>query len=142
MKRAAAALLLVAIAPAACLSYERTRVDEPLAAQELAQLVDGRSTLGECLAALGAPTAVMEYRGDGMALVWSWQDEDEWGFELSVPVTDQANVNFNLDLGAADRPGAVLWFGPDLVLERWRQGRLGELLPRRVRPASPDDIGS
>ncbi|MCA8966619.1 MAG: hypothetical protein H6838_09140 [Planctomycetes bacterium] len=133
--------MLVATASSGCLSYHRTRIDEPLPDAALAELVDGRTTLGQCLQVLGAPTAVLEYRGDGMALVWSWQDEDQWGLEVSLPVSDQANVNFNLDLGAADRPGAVLWFGQDLVLERWRRGRLGELIPRRVRPASPEESG-
>ncbi len=132
---------MVATVLSGCLTYERTRIDEPVPEESLAVLVDGRSTLGECLQALGAPTAVIEYRGDGMALVYSWQDEDQWGLEVSVPVSDQANLNFNFDLGAADRPGAVLWFGPDLLLERWRQGRLGELLSRRVRPAALEDTG-
>lgn len=140
MKRAGrAALLLATTALAGCITYERTRIDEALPAAALAQLVDGSSSLGECLHTLGAPTAVLE-SGDGMVLVWSWQDEDQWGVRVSVPVTDRSSTSFEVDLGDADRPGAVLWFGPELVLERWRQGRLGEILPRRVRPASLDDI--
>ncbi|MEO6593259.1 MAG: hypothetical protein ABIP94_00740 [Planctomycetota bacterium] len=40
---------------------------------------------------------------------------------------------------SAELPGCVLWFGADLVLERWRSGRIGELLPDRVRPSVVQD---
>jgi len=33
----------------------------------------------------------------------------------------------------------MLWFGPDLGLERWQQGLVGELLPGRLRRSSPSD---
>lgn len=137
MSRAAHALAVLCTAwlCAGCLGYVRTRIDEPLPPSTLERLVEGGSTLAECLADLGAPVHALEYRGDGMALIWTWQDEGDWSFDVSLPVSDSVNVSFDLDLTATDRPGAVLWFGPDLVLERWRQGLLGDLLPTRSRPA-------
>jgi hypothetical protein len=30
----------------------------------------------------------------------------------------------------------MLWFGPDLVLERWQLGRIGELVATRARPSA------
>ena len=40
------------------------------------------------------------------------------------------------DLTDTTLPGCVLWFGPDLVLERWQRGTLGDLLPGRQRPSA------
>jgi len=120
-----------------CIVYDRTRVDEPVPAADFAALASGQE-LGDCLRRLGAPTHVYEYRGDGMALLWAWQDSDQWSLDVSVPLQDQLSASFDLDVGAVDAQGAMLWFGPDLRLERFRQGRLGDLLPVRTRPSLVD----
>ncbi len=138
--RIATALAFLPVA--GCVGYVRVRIDEPVPPERLGSLRAGVSSLQACLRELGAPTEVFEHRGDGMALVWSWQDQGDWSLDVSVPVTDSFNASFDLDLTDAARPGLVLWFGPDLVLERWQQGTLGELLPRRTRPADPEAAGS
>ena len=97
--------------------------------------MSGKDDLGACLAALGAPELVFEYRGNGAALLWTWRDVAGWSFHVSIPVIDRASARFQLDLTDTDQPGCMLWFGPDLVLESWRTGTLGEILPGRVRPA-------
>ncbi|HEX5050384.1 MAG TPA: hypothetical protein VFZ65_01300 [Planctomycetota bacterium] len=119
----------------------RASLDDPIAPAVLETLRPGRDDLGACLRALGAPHRVFEYRlaasGDGMALLWVWRDTFGWGFQVSLPSKDLP-ADFDFDSVTADLPGCVLWFGPDLVLERWRSGLIGELLPDRVRPSVPD----
>lgn len=139
MKGGLRMLALAACAAAtSCVSYVRFRSDEPVPAAALDALAAGRDDLARCLQALGAPVEVREYRGDGMALIYSWQDENRWGFEFSMPLQDYVSANFEYDLGSLDRPGCVLLFGPDLVLESVRRGTLGAVLPTRTRPAAHD----
>jgi hypothetical protein len=40
---------------------------------------------------------------------------------------------------STDLPGYMLWFGPDLRLERAKKGMLGDLLPGRLRPSAVVD---
>jgi hypothetical protein len=124
-------------------SYDRVTVDEPIRDEQLAALRPGTDDLARCLEALGAPQRVLEYRVDaelrsGMALVWTWRESAGWGIEVTAEVSgvsEEASGSFKFNQSDIDLPGCVLWFGPDLVLERWRSGTLGELLPTRRRPA-------
>lgn len=134
MSRRGALIVAAAAVLPGCVQIVRYRVDEPVPGSAVQALQPGREDLGQCLAALGAPTEVLAYRGDGMALVYSWTDMLDWGFEFSVPLQDYVSASFSFDSGDATRPGCVLWFGPDLVLERRECGSLGALLQRRVRP--------
>lgn len=138
--RAAAAVLPLLLGPS-CVLYLRFRADEPVDAAALGTLRPGTTDLASALAALGAPLRVFEHQGDGIALLWAWRDVDDWSLEVSVPVTDQANANFELDLTDTELPGCMLWFDGALRLERWRRGTLGELLPARVRPSAPAERG-
>lgn len=120
-------------------SYNHVSVDEPVPLERLDGLRPGQHDLAHCLASLGAPHRVLEYRvgpdrSSGMALVWVWRDAAGWGIDVSVAY-DDASGSVSFDQLSTDLPGCVLWFGPDLMLERWRTGNLGELLPSRVRPA-------
>ena len=133
-RRCAAALALLPWPPA-CVGYVRYRVDEPMADASLEVLQPGRDDLGACLARLGAPNRVFEYRGDGVALLWVWRDVDDWSLDVSIPLQEDYSASFELDLTDTSLPGCMLWFGPDLALERWRRGTVGELLPARPRPA-------
>lgn len=121
-----------------CVGYLRFRENEPLERERIEALRPGVDDLGQCLSQLGAPVHVFEYRIDGMVLLWTWQDTDDWSLDVSLPVTDFANAEFELDLTASERPGCALWFGPDLILERVRQGRIGDLLDPRARPRFVD----
>lgn len=120
-------------------SYSHTSVNEPLPQEWLAALQPGTDTLASCLERLGAPNRVFEYRvgpdrTSGMALLWVWRDEAGFGVEVSGAVKDISG-SVSYDQLNKELPGCVLWFGPDLVLETWRQGRIGDLLPRRARPS-------
>jgi len=128
-------LLLAALLPlGSCVFYLRSRAEEPVPPAALESLTPGRSTLGDCLDALGAPMHVFEYGVDGMGLLWAWQDVDDWSLDISVPVYEQFSASFDLDVTDLERPGCVLWFGSDLLLERRQSGLVGDILPDRVRP--------
>lgn len=121
-------------------SYDQVSFNEPIASAQVQALQPGRDDLGSCLEVLGAPVDVFEYRvaddgTSGMALVWFWQHEVGWGLRVSAPVARNASASFDWDWAGTDTPGVVLWFGPDLVLERREQGRVGELIPSRRRPS-------
>lgn len=119
-------------------SYERALRDEPVPAVRLAALVPGRDDLTSCLAVLGAPHRVFEYsvaadRTSGAALLWFWRDASGWGVEVSS-ASDNVPGSVSFDFVGADLPGCMLWFDRELVLERWRQGLVGDLVQGRVRP--------
>ena len=123
-------------------SYDRAAAGEPIQAAVVAALAPGTDTLASCLQRLGAPNRVVEYRvaadgSSGMALAWFWRDAAGWGLDVSSG-DDAVPGSVSWDSVAAELPGCVLWFGPDLVLERWRSGLLGDLLPARRRPAGVD----
>ena len=138
MSRAAriAAFAMVCLLPGCfSLTYKRTSVGEPVADATLQALRPGQD-LAACLGALGAPDFVYEHRVGGMALLWFWKETAGWGFEFSSP-SDEVPASLTLDLENALLPGCMLWFGPDLLLERWRAGAIGDLLRDRVRPTMP-----
>ncbi len=137
-RRPARAVALCGVLAAGCVTggYQHESRDEPLAEAALEGLHPGVDDLTKCLHALGAPHRVFEYRGDGAALLWYWQDAAGWGLSISSG-RDEVPGSFQFDFADQELPATVLWFGPDLVLERWRRGTIGELLPGRVRPASP-----
>ncbi|MFN0008148.1 MAG: hypothetical protein ACKVXR_09595 [Planctomycetota bacterium] len=136
-------LLLLPLVLAGCISvgWSRDRRHEPLPEGAIETLEPGRSTLAECLERLGAPLYVWEYKGDGAALVWGWNDEDRKGISVSVPVYEQASASLSYDDARERLRGAVLLFGGDLVLEQVRMGWLrdleSELLRRRPAPVHP-----
>jgi hypothetical protein len=119
------------------LSYNRMSVGEPVADATLQALRPGRDSLADCLGALGAPECVYEQRAGGIALLWFWKETAGWGLELSSP-SDDVPGRLTLEFEGAELPGCMLWFGPGLVLERWRQGTIGDLLRDRVRPTLVD----
>lgn len=139
MKRACLVGWLAASAGCVTGSYQRAMVDEPIPEARLQALQIGVDDLGSCLAALGAPHRVFEVQvGEnldaGMALLWVWRDTAGFGVQVSVAMRD-ASVSWSGDYAAAELPGCMLWFDPDLRLQGWQRGTLGDLLPRRRRPA-------
>jgi hypothetical protein len=123
-------------------SFDRAVADEPIPAAVLATLQPGADTLATCLQRLGAPLRVVEYDvaadgSSGMALSWQWRDTAGWGLDVSSG-DDAVPGSVSWDSESAELPGCVLWFGPDLVLERWHAGLVGDLRPGRRRPAAAD----
>ncbi|GAB4146477.1 MAG: hypothetical protein Fur0037_14550 [Planctomycetota bacterium] len=138
MKPTAAVLALGALVQA-CVrgSYYVHHYDQAPDPSAVAGLVPGKDDLGSCLARLGAPHFVFEYARDGAALAWAYGAESGLGFGAAYTVQDFANVSFDFDNAWRDLDGLVLWFREDLVLERWRRGRLADLTrDLRRRPAA------
>ncbi len=138
--RAAALAAVLATAGCVTANYGHTSFGEPVDDAAFAALVSGEATLADCLQALGAPVRVFEYRvgptgESGMVLLWSWRDEAGWGIDVSSG-DDAIPGSVSFDAVSTDLPGCVLWFGPDLRLEKARKGTLGDLLPRRLRPSA------
>jgi hypothetical protein len=134
------AALAVVAAASACVTveYRRTIVDEPVRKERVAALVPGRSGLAECLAALGAPQYVWEYRGDALALGYGSYNRSHWGLGVSYAVTNEVSASMNYDeLGSKTR-GYVLLFDEGWVLQGIRSGYLRDLTLGlgRQRPAS------
>jgi len=134
----------LAMLAAGCVTgdWRAASIDEPVPSDALSALRPGVTTLGDCLAKLGAPQWVREHArhpdgSAGMVLVWTWTDRAGFGVNLSSG-SDDLPGSLEFDLDEVDLPASVLWFDRDLVLERWRTGTTGELLPRRLRPAPPD----
>jgi hypothetical protein len=122
--------------------WDVRHVEDPIPDGALAQLEPGKDDLGRCLQVLGAPHFVWEYRGEGAALAWVSLDSSTFSFDISYTFEHWAPTSFSYENGAANLPGVVLWFGPDLVLERWRRGRMRDLTSGlHHRPAEPDDGG-
>jgi hypothetical protein len=138
--RPPAVLLAAALGGCVTGSFGRYATDEPVPPAALAALRPGADTLASCLSALGAPHQVFEHdvAADGSAgvgLLWVWRDEVGWGLDVSSG-DDSVPASVSYDRGRAELPACVLWFDRDLVLQRWRSGPIGELLPGRRRPAA------
>lgn len=121
--------------------YGQKTINEPVDLQLLRELKVGEDDLGSCLAALGAPIDVREYDvasdgTSGMALVWYWSEQVGWGIQVSGSVAEDASISFEFDWAGTDLPGCVLWFDRELKLTGYREGLVGELLPKRRRPSA------
>jgi hypothetical protein len=139
---AAAAVAAAALLASACVtgSYDHLSINEPLPAGQLAVLRPGEHALTDCLTALGAPNRVFEYRVEpdltsGMALLWIWRETRGFGVQVSGAYKEVSG-SFEYDDSATDLEGCMLWFDRDLVLERWRRGLVGDLVPGQKRPSA------
>lgn len=135
-----AVLLAAALGGCVTGSFDRYVADEPVPPAVLDALRPGADTLASCLRALGAPHQVFEHdvAADGSAgvgLLWVWRDEVGWGIVVSSG-DDSIPGSVSYDRDRAELPACALWFDRDLVLQRWRSGKVGELLPGRRRPAA------
>ena len=137
--------LLLPLALASCVSFgwSRDRRHAPPPAGAIGTLAPGQSTLAECLDTLGAPLYVWEYKGEGAALAWGWNDERQKGVSVSIPLYEQAYASLSYDDERARLRGVVLLFGRDLVLEQVRKGWLrdleSEFVRRRPAAVEPTD---
>lgn len=136
-------ILATSLAASSCLSVDWTRrrqFERPdPAAVEVLQ--PGESTLGECLAQLGAPLWVTEVSRTERALSWGYRDTLDVGVRLSIPLSRGPNPSFQIDRIDSDLEGLVLFFDRDWVLLRHRTGLLNEALvegPERRRPLVQD----
>lgn len=139
--RLAAALACLLAAGCLRLTFVQTSIHTPLSRERVAMLEPGVADLTTCLALLGAPVLAWEYDGEGMALAWGWRNDSSDGLLVSVPVANQLSADLQLESARRNLRGFVLFFGPDLVLQRVREGFLRDLVPAQKRPAPLEDLG-
>jgi hypothetical protein len=123
-----------------CVSFvwTRERLFDKTPKQALEELEIGKSTMSDCLARLGAPLYVWEYKGDGAALAWGFSNEDSKRIAVTIPLQTRWSPSFSYANGDAKLRGPVLFFDKTLVLEEMKTGCLRDLrLQTRVRPAPP-----
>ena len=125
------------------LHFERATVSEPITDSMLTKLKPGSSDVRACLTELGAPQIAFEQPSGRYALVWWWIDEFDWGFSISIPVTQGANASYRYSDIQLDQPGVLLLFDDRDVVQQIRRGRLSEFaLERgatRLRPSVIED---
>jgi hypothetical protein len=118
--------LLLGLSGCFSFTWSRDRTFEPLPSNALQGLEPGHTTLEACLARLGAPLYVWEYKRQGAALAWGAGDDDAKRFSVSVPL-DRAHASFSYGRIDARLRGAVLLFDEDLVLEEVKEGCLRDI---------------
>jgi hypothetical protein len=141
MNFAACALAaLAAFGASSCFSFnwKRATAEEQLPRGAFDALAPG-DDLAQCLATLGAPLEVWEYRVDGLAIAYGWLDQDSKGFGITLPISRGAHASFNYDDSSRDVPGAVLFFDASWKLVSVRRGMLRDLLPHGRASSPPDE---
>ncbi|MEW6071404.1 MAG: hypothetical protein AB1726_02260 [Planctomycetota bacterium] len=134
MNRLVLAGLLGLLASCISVAWERDSRFAPPAPDAVAALRPGEADLGVCLAALGAPLWVWEYRGDGVAIAYGWLERRGWNASASLPVGDWYSLSFDYTGVDEEMEGLVLFFDPDLRLVERREGLLRDLTAERRRP--------
>lgn len=78
------------------LEFGQVQWNQEIDAEALAELHPKHSDLGDCLAALGAPTEVTaDENGQDFVLTWLWLQQSDWGFFFSFPLSDVFNASVN-----------------------------------------------
>ena len=91
-------------------------------------LVQGESTLGDCLDTLGAPLHVRENRA-GAILIYGWQEHKSWGIAVSAPISNRRTAQLQFQRRLEGLDGLVLFFDSDWLLLEIRKGALATVLP-------------
>jgi hypothetical protein len=141
--RARLLVLALALSSSGCLTgvWSRTSRLAPVSGDVVLNLEVEHSTLEHCLETLGAPLYVWEYQGDGLALAYGFYRSNEFGFNLSLPVTDTQSASFDYEDERAHLHGYVLFFDDQWKLTEVKAGALRDLerLVTRRRPALPEE---
>lgn len=138
--RAAPPACALAAALSGCVTgdYNRRHVFQPPPAGAVDALTVGTSDVGSAVSGLGAPVQVVEV-GEGLAMVWGWEDVTDWNVDLSVPV-GRANANFRFTSADSTTRGVVLFFDRDWRLSRVEEGFVTGLFRNPPPPRSVDLI--
>ena len=131
-------VLLACLLPlTACvrIAYTARWQRQPLDTAVLIGLRAGTDNLETCLAALGAPVFVWEYRGSGVAIGYVHSDTGDWSVQGSYSFGSFRSVSLGYGAESIDLPGVVLWFDESLRLIEYREGNLRDLTTGLRRPA-------
>lgn len=127
MRAVAVALLL---APGCVhLSYQRERINEPIADAVVAGLRPGEADLGAVIERLGAPAIVWPSLNGVVVMAYAWQDGSAWGLSVSYAPRQLLRTSVDWDSEHAEVPAIVLEFDPDLRLQIVRRGLLRDIAP-------------
>ena len=130
--------LLASLASCINVTWQHEVALERVPAAKFASMQPGRSDLGACLDALGAPLYVWEYRGDGLVLGYGWLENRQWGAGARIQASSGVSASFNYDSIDGATQGYVLFFDDAWVLTAVRSGNLRDiaagLQPRRPAP--------
>ena len=134
-------VLALAALGASCVSlnWQRESRNGPLRGEAIARLglEAGKTDLDECLDAFGAPLWVWEHVEHGRpaaALAYGWTDENDFGFSVSVPLTEYFSASYDYDRVDRRMKGVVLFFDENWKLVSWRSGLLHDLTEEARRP--------
>lgn len=134
---------LVCLGSSSCLRLQWTRMEfcAPVDTDALPELVEGVSDLHACLGQFGAPLYVWQIGDEEYALAYGWDEDQGWGFNVSVPVGQEVSASFDFDDLDRRLHGVVLTFDGDHRLLRKRRGYLAEIMvvAGRRRPALVED---
>jgi hypothetical protein len=136
--RTAAVLLPLLLSSCVSFNWSRERRFEPIPNGALESLEVGKSTLSDCLDRLGAPLYVWEYKIDGAALAWGFEDEDARRFSVSFALDRFLRPSFSYGAVDARLRGAVLLFDEHLVLRDLERGYLRSIQLQTVRSGVPE----
>ncbi len=77
------------------LNFRHQAIHQAISPEQSKHLVPGQANLGDCLAALGAPTEVEVAKANQQwVLSWTWVNKKDWGFFLAIPSGDNS-ASFN-----------------------------------------------
>lgn len=83
------ALLLLPGLGCAGVSFHHERIGMEPPTRVVQSIRPGQIDLHTCLAKLGAPTQVERSEdGERFVLTWSWEEQEDWGFFLALPLGD------------------------------------------------------
>ena len=120
-----AMLSLVTLLPLSCAGFRSMHrtidVAPPLSA--LSELQPGRADLALCLDRLGPPATVRRSEGKKqIVLTWTWNEEDTWDFNISIPTGTQYSPSFYWS-DLENQPNFVrLFFDNEWTLVKVAQG--------------------
>jgi len=92
-------MLSLAVLPLlSCAGFNATHrtVDTAPPLSALSALKPGSADLALCLDRLGPPASVRKSEDESqVVLTWTWQEQDAWGFYVSIPTGVKYNPSFN-----------------------------------------------
>ncbi len=129
---------LLLLCTPSCLRVLWTRAEflQPIEESQHQDLCAPEASLTACLERLGAPLYVWEEADEQIALAWGWNEESDWGINLSIPLAQEFSATLDYQNTDLDLYGLVLVFdGSDHLAEK-RLGLLSDMgfKPRRRRP--------
>lgn len=108
-------------------TYTSFSMNEPVRHEDMAKLRPGESNLGDCLAALGAPTRIWNAGENRIALAYTWVGQGNWGISLSYSFNQFTSARLSYDSVETLTHGVVLILDQHLRLISMQRGLLTQI---------------